>query len=96
MAGDTQPDVASFTCPTPLRDRPQIVMGHGGGGALSRDLVEHVFLPAFGNPVLDRLGDGREAAGSPSRPTPSSSDRFSSPAARSANSPSTARSTTSR
>jgi hydrogenase expression/formation protein HypE len=57
MAGDTQPDVASFTCPTPLRDRPQIVMGHGGGGALSRDLVEHVFLPAFGNPVLDRLGD---------------------------------------
>jgi hydrogenase expression/formation protein HypE len=57
MAGDTQPDVASFTCPTPLRDRPQIVMGHGGGGALSRDLVEHVFLPAFGNPVLGRLGD---------------------------------------
>jgi len=57
MAGDTPPDVAGFTCPAPLRDRPQIVMGHGGGGALSRDLVEHVFLPAFGNPVLDRLGD---------------------------------------
>ena len=32
-------------------------MGHGGGGALSRDLIEHVFLPAFGNPVLERLGD---------------------------------------
>jgi len=57
MAGDTPPDVAGFTCPAPLRDRPQIVMGHGGGGALSRDLVEHIFLPAFGNPVLDRLGD---------------------------------------
>lgn len=53
----TTPDLASFTCPTPLRDRPQIVMGHGGGGALSRDLLEHVFLPAFGNPLLDRLGD---------------------------------------
>jgi hydrogenase expression/formation protein HypE len=32
-------------------------MGHGGGGALSRDLIEHVFLPAFSNPLLDRLGD---------------------------------------
>lgn len=51
------PDFAGFICPTPLRDRPQIVMGHGGGGALSRDLVEHIFLPAFGNPALDRLGD---------------------------------------
>ena len=32
-------------------------MGHGGGGSLSRDLIEHVFLPAFTNPLLDRLGD---------------------------------------
>ncbi len=51
------PDFSQFTCPAPLRDRPQIVLGHGGGGALSQDLIEHVFLPAFGNPVLDRLGD---------------------------------------
>lgn len=57
MADDPQPEFANFTCPAPLRDRPLIVMGHGGGGALSRDLVEHVFLPAFGNPVLARLGD---------------------------------------
>ena len=53
----SQPDVPGFSCPAPLRDRPQIVIGHGGGGALSRDLVEHLFLPAFGNPVLERLGD---------------------------------------
>jgi hydrogenase expression/formation protein HypE len=51
------PDFSQFTCPAPLRDRPRIVLGHGGGGALSQDLIEHVFLPAFGNPVLDRLGD---------------------------------------
>ena len=51
------PDVSGFSCPAPLRDRPRIVLGHGGGGALSQDLLEHVFLPAFGNPVLDRLGD---------------------------------------
>lgn len=38
---------SGFTCPLPLRDYPHIVMGHGGGGALSRDLIEHVFVPAF-------------------------------------------------
>jgi hydrogenase expression/formation protein HypE len=38
----------SATCPLPLRDYPQIVMGHGGGGKLSAELIEHVFLPAFG------------------------------------------------
>ncbi len=51
------PDIAAFACPLPLRDYPHVVMGHGGGGALSSDLIEHVFLPAFSNPLLDRLGD---------------------------------------
>ena len=57
LHGSPTPDFTRFTCPAALRDRPQIVIGHGGGGALSRDLIEHVFLPAFGNPVLERLGD---------------------------------------
>jgi hydrogenase expression/formation protein HypE len=41
----------------PLRDYPNIVMGHGGGGKLSAELVEHLFLPAFQNPALLNLGD---------------------------------------
>ncbi|QDU24232.1 hydrogenase expression/formation protein HypE [Urbifossiella limnaea] len=48
---------AAWTCPLPLRDYPHVVMGHGGGGRLSADLVEHLFLPAFRNPALARLGD---------------------------------------
>src|SRR5688572_2368846 len=32
-------------------------MGHGGGGAMSGELVEHVFLPAFADDDLARLGD---------------------------------------
>jgi len=48
---------SGFTCPLPLRDYAHIVMGHGGGGALSRDLIEHVFVPAFSNPLLDPLAD---------------------------------------
>jgi hydrogenase expression/formation protein HypE len=46
-----------WSCPMPLRDHPTIVMGHGGGGKLSAELVEHLFLPAFRNPVIDQLGD---------------------------------------
>jgi hydrogenase expression/formation protein HypE len=38
----------SWTCPVPLRDTPTVVMGHGGGGAMSAELVQHLFLPAYG------------------------------------------------
>ncbi|MFJ4681965.1 hydrogenase expression/formation protein HypE [Streptomyces sp. NPDC091377] len=32
-------------------------MGHGGGGTLTAELVQHVFAPAFGGPALAALGD---------------------------------------
>ena len=34
-----------------------MILGHGGGGKLSSELVEHVFLPAFENELLAGLGD---------------------------------------
>lgn len=46
-----------WTCPAPLRDHPRIVMGHGGGGKLSAELVEHLFLPAFAGAGPAELGD---------------------------------------
>ncbi len=52
------PDFNNWACPLPLRDYPQIILGHGGGGKLSQDLVEHLFLPAFHNGVLASLADG--------------------------------------
>jgi hydrogenase expression/formation protein HypE len=51
-------DFDNWVCPMPLRDYPQIVLGHGGGGKLSADLVEHLFLPAFQNEALASLADG--------------------------------------
>ena len=45
------------TCPLPLTHDEQIVLGHGSGGKLSAQLIDRVFLPAFSNPVLDRLDD---------------------------------------
>ncbi|MGI5447156.1 hydrogenase expression/formation protein HypE [Streptomyces sp. CA-243310] len=57
MSETTALDVTGWTCPAPLRDRPRIVMGHGGGGALSAELVQHLFAPAFGGEVLAQMGD---------------------------------------
>ncbi len=49
--------IDGWACPAPLRNQPNIVMGHGGGGKLSAELVEHLFLPAFDNEHLRGLGD---------------------------------------
>jgi hydrogenase expression/formation protein HypE len=51
------PDFSNWSCPLPLADYPTIVMGHGGGGKLGNELVEHLFLPAFRNSALEDLGD---------------------------------------
>ena len=48
---------ATMACPLPLTDYPEIVQAHGGGGQLSQELVEHLFLPAFRNPELQQLAD---------------------------------------
>lgn len=60
-------DPAAWVCPLPLRDYPTIVLGHGGGGRLSEELIEHIFLPAFGNPALDALGDAAVLTPPPGR-----------------------------
>lgn len=51
------PDMLSWSCPAPLRDRPRVVMGHGGGGALSAELIEQVVLPGLGAAAPDALTD---------------------------------------
>ncbi|AHH17815.1 hydrogenase expression/formation protein HypE [Nocardia nova SH22a] len=50
-------DPSGWVCPLPLRDSPTIVMAHGGGGAMSGELIEHLFLPAFGAAAEANLGD---------------------------------------
>ncbi len=50
-------DMEAWVCPAPLRDAPNILMGHGGGGAMSAELIEHLFLPAFGSAADAGMGD---------------------------------------
>ena len=45
------------SCPLPIFDHKNIVLGHGSGGKLTAELINKVFLPAFANPVLDKLDD---------------------------------------
>jgi hydrogenase expression/formation protein HypE len=48
----------ALSCPIPISDYPYIVMAHGGGGKLMRNLIEDMIVPTFNNPLLDQLGDG--------------------------------------
>jgi hydrogenase expression/formation protein HypE len=41
----------------PILDHERILLGHGSGGILTAQLVERLFLPAFANPILERLDD---------------------------------------
>jgi hydrogenase expression/formation protein HypE len=45
------------SCPIPIFEHKQIVLGHGSGGKLTADLIDKIFLPAFRNPILDKLDD---------------------------------------
>jgi hydrogenase expression/formation protein HypE len=45
-----------------MPDPDRILLGHGSGGKLYRDLVRDVFVAAFANPVLERLDDAAALA----------------------------------
>ncbi len=46
------------TCPIPLSDYEHILLAHGGGGKLTRQLIEKMFYPLLGNEILARGHDG--------------------------------------
>jgi hydrogenase expression/formation protein HypE len=52
-----KPNLLGWTCPRSLQNYPTIVMGHGAGGKMMSDLIEHLFAPAFDNDLLAQMGD---------------------------------------
>lgn len=44
-------------CPLPSTEHPRVLLAHGGGGRLTQQLIERVFLPAFDNPALAARAD---------------------------------------
>jgi len=48
----------AFVCPIPIDQYPNILLAHGGGGKLTQQLIEKMFLPAFSNSLLGARHDG--------------------------------------
>lgn len=49
--------VAAGSCPLPQTRYDHILLGHGGGGQLTADLIGRLFVPGFENDVLGALED---------------------------------------
>ena len=50
--------MAILSCPLPRPATDRILLAHGGGGRLTNQLIESVFLPAFSNSALESRQDG--------------------------------------
>lgn len=53
-----EPRDFNLSCPIPISNYPNILLAHGGGGKLMHQLIEKMFLPAFGNAPLEMRHDG--------------------------------------
>lgn len=51
-------NAASTGCPLPFTGHREIVLAHGSGGRMSRELIENMVQPEFRNKALDPLHDG--------------------------------------
>jgi len=57
MSENFQP-MGNFSCPVSPLESPNILLSHGGGGAMTARLFEKVFFPAFQNSELEARHDG--------------------------------------
>jgi hydrogenase expression/formation protein HypE len=46
-----------YTCPVPIHPTDTVILGHGSGGTLSRDLLNRLFLPELGKAAPRILDD---------------------------------------
>ncbi len=52
-----QPPDFTPVCPIPIAPYPHVLLAHGGGGRLMRQLIGRMFLAAFRNPLLETQHD---------------------------------------
>lgn len=53
----TTAETQRASCPVGTPTDGRVMLGHGSGGKLTRQLIREVFLPAFDNPVLGGMDD---------------------------------------
>jgi len=44
-------------CPLPLKHEGNVVIGHGSGGSMTKELIDNVFKREFGNSILETSND---------------------------------------
>ena len=49
---------AGLSCPLPLSDYKNVLIAHGGGGKLTQQMIQKMFLSQFSNEFLEPLHDG--------------------------------------
>ncbi len=47
----------NLTCPIPKSEYEKILLAHGGGGKLTHQLIEKIFVSQFSNKLLDEQND---------------------------------------
>lgn len=58
LVDDEMRDEMVWECPIPIDRYPVVTLAHGDGGRLTHQLIEGMFLSAFGNDQLRRAHDG--------------------------------------
>ncbi len=51
------PNFESAVCPLPMTHQDQIVLGHGSGGRMTKELIDKVFMPYLSSPPLKESND---------------------------------------
>jgi hydrogenase expression/formation protein HypE len=59
---DAKTSPFNLNCPVPRVADDRIVLAHGGGGRLTHQLIEKIFIPAFSNAALEARHDGAVVA----------------------------------
>ena len=52
------PEDSGMQCPRPIAEYPRVLLAHGGGGRLMHELIERIFISAFGTIELSARHDG--------------------------------------
>ena len=57
MGDQKRVDISQLSCPLPITDYKQVLLAHGGGGKLTQQMIQKMFLAQFQNEYLEPLHD---------------------------------------
>jgi hydrogenase expression/formation protein HypE len=58
MKNNGRVDIEASACPVPINEYKHVQLAHGGGGTLTHQMIQRMFLPQFRNALLEPLHDG--------------------------------------